>query len=465
MNEHGYSDTVAAVATAAGPAGVAVVRISGPRALAVADRVVRCTGTPPSQRPAGTFFHAQFADPRSGDVVDDGLVLVFRAPRSYTGEDAVELQGHGGGIAPRQVLQAAFHAGAAPAGPGEFTKRAFLSGRIDLTQAEAVLDLIQAQTERAAHAAREQAAGGLGRRTEALYGRLTAICADIEAMLDFEEGELPERFLEERRSALTAVAADMEALMATWNEGRLLRGGLLTVIAGRVNAGKSSLLNALLGCQRAIVSAVPGTTRDTIEEGYSLDGIPLRLTDTAGMRETPGEVEQEGIARARKALEAADVVLYVIDGSVPPEAVDRGTLTTLPAQRTILVVNKSDRPGYLGVARMAEALQAPAALVAVSCCARDEGGVDGVVRALAAKIAAAAGPQHDGVAVGQRHLAELRHAQASLRDGAALLRDSESLVLAAAPLRLAAEALGRITGRVYSFDLLDTVFSRFCVGK
>lgn len=284
-------------------------------------------------------------------------------------------------------------------------------------------------------------------------------------MLDFEEGELPERFLEEHRRALAAIAADMEALMATWNEGRLLRGGLLTVIAGRVNAGKSSLLNALLGCQRAIVSAVPGTTRDTIEEGYSLDGIPLRLVDTAGIREPPGKVEREGIARARKALEAADVILYVVDGSVSPKAADRETLATLPARRTILVVNKSDRPGYPGVAGVAEALQAPAALDAVACCTRDEGGVAGVVRALAAKIAAAAGPRHDGVAVGQRHLAELRHARAALTDGAALLRNSESLVLAAAPLRLAAEALGRITGRVYSDNLLDTVFSRFCVGK
>lgn len=457
--------TVAAVATAPGPAGVAIVRISGPESLAVADRVVRCAGTPPSCRPSGTFYHACFVDPCSGETVDDGLVLVFRAPRSYTGEDTVELQGHGGGIAAQRVLQAVFHAGAEAAGPGEFTKLAFLNGRIDLTQAEAVLDLIQAQTERAARAAREQAAGVLRRRAEALYERLTAICADIEAMLDFEEGELPERFLEERRGALDVVGEDVQVLMATWNEGRLLRDGLATVIAGRVNAGKSSLLNALLGSPRAIVSDAAGTTRDTIEEGYSLNGIPLRLIDTAGLRDTLEQVEREGIARARRALQDADVILYVVDGSEEADAYDRATLAALPAVRTILVVNKSDHAKYCSAAAVATALQMPPEMVAVACSAHEAGGVELVVHALSEKIVSAAGPQHEGVTVNQRHLVELKRAYAALLEGAALLHDSEALVLAAAPLRRAAEAMGRMTGRVYSEDLLETIFSRFCVGK
>ncbi len=456
--------TVAAVATALGPAGVAVVRISGPEALAVADRVVRCKGVPPSARPAGAFFHADFTDGASAVVIDDGVVLVFHAPRSFTGEDTVELQGHGGAICARQLLQAVFRAGADPAGPGEFTRRAFLNGRLDLTQAEAVLDLIQAQTERAARAAREQASGALRRRVEALYDRLTAVCADVEAMLDFEEGELPPRFLAESRAEVGAIAAEVQALLATWGEGHLLRDGVLTVIAGAVNAGKSSLMNALLGRQRAIVSENPGTTRDTIEEGYNLNGIPLRLADTAGIREAACDVEREGISRARHLMEEADLVLYVVDGTLPVTESDRETVAGLPAERTVVVVNKSDLAGCADVQAVLDAFGMPSPVAVVLCSARAPGGIRELVREIEGKLAAAAGA-HDGVAVGQRHAVELTAAHAALRGTAALLKSAEALVLAAVPLREAAEALGRITGRVYADDLLDAVFSRFCVGK
>jgi tRNA modification GTPase len=456
--------TIAALATAAGPAGVAVVRISGPDAFAVADRVARCAGRPPSQRPAGTFFHATFADGAAGEALDDGIVLIFRAPRSYTGEDTVELQGHGGAVVARQVLQAVFHAGAQPAGPGEFTRRAFLNGRLDLTQAEAVLDVIQAQTGRAARAAREQAAGGLRRRVEALYGRLTAVCADIETLLDFEEGEISRPFMETARTELGAVVTEVQALLATWGEGHVLRDGALTVIAGRVNAGKSSLLNALLGRPRAIVSESPGTTRDTIEEGYTLNGIPLRLADTAGIRDATCAVEREGIVRARQLTEAADWVIYVVDGTTPPNETDREAIAALPVERMIVAVNKADRPDCAGNAALAAALNLPAAVAMPRCSAITPDGARSVVEVLQAKLEASAGT-HEAVAISQRHAVELTTANAAIRLATSLLKHPDELVLAAIPLREAAEALGRITGKIFSDDLLDTVFARFCVGK
>jgi tRNA modification GTPase len=458
------TQTIAALATATGPAGVAVVRISGPEAFAVADRVARCAGRPPSQRPAGTFFHATFADGAAGEALDDGIVLIFRAPRSYTGEDTVELQGHGGALVARQVLQAVFHAGAQPAGPGEFTRRAFLNGRLDLTQAEAVLDVIQAQTARAARAAREQAAGGLRRRVEALYGRLTAVCADLETLLDFEEGEISPPFLDAARLELGAIITEGQTLLATWGEGHVLRDGALTVITGRVNAGKSSLLNALLGRPRAIVSESPGTTRDTIEEGYALNGIPLRLADTAGIRDAACAVEREGIARARELTEAADWVIYVVDGTAPPGAADREAIAALPVERMIVAVNKADRPDCAGNAALAAALNLPAAVAMPRCSALTPDGVRPVVEALQAKLEASAG-SHEAVAISQRHAVELSTANAAIRRATGLLKHPDELVLAAIPLREAAEALGRITGKMFSDDLLDTVFSRFCVGK
>ncbi|MBM4163398.1 MAG: tRNA uridine-5-carboxymethylaminomethyl(34) synthesis GTPase MnmE [Lentisphaerae bacterium] len=458
------AQTIAALATAAGPAGVAVIRISGPEAFTVADRVARCAGHPPSQRPAGTFFHATFATGAAGEALDDGLVLIFRAPRSYTGEDTVELQGHGGPVVARQVLQAVFHAGAHPAGPGEFTRRAFLNGRLDLTQAEAVLDVIQAQTGRAARAAREQAAGGLRRRVEALYARLTAVCADIETLLDFEEGAMPPRFLDAARTELGAVVTEAQGLLATWGEGHVLRDGALTVIAGRVNAGKSSLLNALLGRARAIVSESPGTTRDTIEEGYNLKGIPLRLADTAGIRDAACAVEREGIARARQLTEAADWVIYVVDGTTPPNETDREAIAALPVERMIVAVNKADRPDCADNAALAAALNLPAAVAMPRCSALTPDGARSVVEVLQAKLEASAGT-HEAVAISQRHAVELTTANAAIRRAISLLNHPEGLVLAATPLREAAEALGRITGRIFSDDLLDTVFARFCVGK
>jgi tRNA modification GTPase len=452
-------ETVAAVATAPGPAGIAIVRLSGPDAWAIAARVAQ----PPQPLPdwaaaVGRALHVRFAHPHSGETLDDGLLLVFRAPRSYTGEDVVELQGHGGSVASRRLLEAVLAAGARPAPPGEFTRRAFLNGRLDLTQAEAVLDLIQARTDRAAQAARAQLDGRLGAEIRAHYATLAAIAADIEALLDFSEEEVPDGFLQEADARLARLLEPLQALIGSWHAGHLLREGALVVISGRPNVGKSSLLNALLGRDRAIVSEQPGTTRDSIEESLVLNGFLVRLVDTAGLRETACAIEAEGVARAGALVEQADLNLHLLDGSRALDAEDGRQLARLSPTRTLLAVNKSDLPPRLD----REALDG---WQAVSISARAGHGLAALREALAGRLGLP-GAVATGAEVAARHREELERAAEAISEARRLLGGAaDGLVLAAQRLRTAALALARITGSVWSKDLLDAVFSRFCVGK
>ena len=452
-------ETVAAVATAPGPAGIAIVRLSGPDAWAIAARVAQ----PPQPLPdwaaaVGRALHVRFAHPHSGETLDDGLLLVFRAPRSYTGEDVVELQGHGGSVAARRLLEAVLAAGARPAPPGEFTRRAFLNGRLDLTQAEAVLDLIQARTDRAAQAARAQLDGRLGAEIRTHYAALVAIVADIEALLDFSEEEVPDGFLREADVRLARLLEPLQALIGSWHAGHLLREGALVVISGRPNVGKSSLLNALLGRDRAIVSEQPGTTRDSIEESLVLNGFLVRLVDTAGLRETACAIEAEGVARAGALVAQADLNLHLLDGSRALDAEDGRQLARLSPTRTLLAVNKSDLPPRLD----REALDG---WQAVSISARAGHGLAALREALAGRLGLP-GAVATGAEVAARHREELERAAEAISEARRLLGGAaDGLVLAAQRLRTAALALARITGSVWSKDLLDAVFSRFCVGK
>ena len=451
--------TVAAVATAPGPAGIAIVRLSGPDAWIIAARVAR----PPEPLPdwaaaAGRALHVRFAHPHSGETLDDGLLLVFRAPRSYTGEDVVELQGHGGSVAARRLLEAVLAAGARPAPPGEFTRRAFLNGRLDLTQAEAVLDLIQARTDRAAQAARAQLDGRLGTEIRAHYATLAVIAADIEALLDFSEEEVPDGFLQEADARLARLLEPLRELIRSWHAGHLLRDGALVVISGRPNVGKSSLLNALLGRNRAIVSEQPGTTRDSIEENLVLEGFLVRLVDTAGLRETACAIEAEGVARAGALVEQADLNLHLLDGSRALDAEDGRQLARLSPARTLLAVNKSDLSPRLDT-------EALAGWQAVSISARAGHGLAALREALAGRLGLQ-GAAAMGAEVAARHREELERAAEAIGEARLLLGGAaDGLVLAAQRLRGAALALARITGGVWSEDLLDAVFSRFCVGK
>ena len=455
-------DTIVAVATAPGRGGVAVVRVSGPEAFRVASEL---TGRPVDVAMAGRFFHATFSDPRTRAVLDDGLVLVFAAPRSYTGEDVVELQGHGGSVAPRRVLEACFAAGARLARRGEFTERAFLNGRLDLGAAEAVIDLVDARTERAADDAVARLGGAASRSLEALYASAIDLSSQIEHALDFSEEELPADFGERLRSSISDLRATIDRKISTAREGRILREGALVVLAGAPNAGKSSLLNALLGERRAIVSDEAGTTRDSIEEWLEIGGWPVRLVDTAGLRTAAGAIEAEGVARAETLIAQADLVLRLVpttedrrcgDGMSHAEAQRRGD--------EILVFSKCDliQPSTFNLQLSTFNVQPSTVLVS----SKTGEGLDELKKMLAERLAqlAAKDAEETGADVTTRQ----KECLLAARD--ALARADEALemadwVVAANEMRDAAESLGRVLGKVYSEDLLTALFSRFCVGK
>ena len=469
------NDTIVALATAPGRAGVAIVRVSGPGAWAIGAKIA---GLPAASRSlAGTFRHVRFRA-RGGEVADDGVILFFAAPRSYTGEDVVELQCHGGGIPSRLLLEAAVAAGARPAEPGEFTKRAFLNGKIDLAQAEAVMDLVAARTDRAAAAARAQMDGRLSNDVNAAFDALLDVHASIEHLLDFDEDEIPATFCADAAESLRALEERLRRLVSNWHAGHLLREGALAVISGLPNAGKSSLLNALLGRDRAIVSAIPGTTRDSIEESFDVDGIPVRLVDTAGLRaEASDAIEAEGVARSEALIRDADLHLRVVDASVPLPADEARAIAALPPDRTILVLNKCDLVetgnGEQGTGNRewrTENLLSPISYPLSPICACRVSARTGanlgeltrrMAELLASDEAAASAPE-----ISERHRREIERAREAV--GAArewLAQCGEGLVLAAQRLAEGAEALGRVTGRVWSEELLDTVFGKFCVGK
>jgi len=451
------NDTIAAIATAPGAAGIAIIRISGPEAFAIADTVFHCAAPPPSQRPSMQILYGHVHS--ENKIIDEAILLPFRAPASYTREDVVELQIHGGALSARSVLQLLLQKGARLAGPGEFTRRAFLSGRIDLLQAEAVMDLIAARSQRAATAAMEQLEGRLSRTFDTLYDQLIAVAADLEAQLDFDEDELPARTSTELLARLDQAHCEFERLLATWEEGHRLREGTRVVLAGRPNAGKSTLLNRLLGKDRAIVTAIPGTTRDSLEEEVILQGYPLRIIDTAGLREADCEIEREGIRRSRDLMQQAEIVILVIDASRPLDKEDHALLTDAPATKTLLLLNKTDlgqivQPGDLTRFRC------------VSCSLLHNKGLHECIEALTAMLHLS--PQTDShAAISERHRNMAQSTLTAIDQARTLLHQApESCeMLAALALREGIETLGHITGRTYHDELLASIFERFCVGK
>ncbi|MCX6878305.1 MAG: tRNA uridine-5-carboxymethylaminomethyl(34) synthesis GTPase MnmE [Verrucomicrobia bacterium] len=442
--------TIAAVATPPGVGAVSLVRVSGPAALTIADLA---TGRRMSLMTPRTACRCRILD-AAGKVLDDGLMTVFRTPNSFTGEDCVEFSGHGGMLVTREVLARLLACGAVPAGPGEFTQRAFLNGKLDLTQAEGVMDLIAAQTRLALRAARSQLDGTLGRRTTAARDQVLETLAHLEAWIDFPDEDIHPQTGEALRSNVRQILATLEALLATAAQGRVLRDGARTVIYGTPNVGKSSLLNRLLGFERAIVSEHPGTTRDTLEEIVNLHGIPLRLVDTAGVRQAGDSIEAAGIQRTVRQLEAADLLLEVADASQPrPPAI---ALPATLAQR-LLILNKTDlgeHPSW----HDAEAIRLS--------CASGAGFAD-LAMAIRDSLHFSDAEWGDhAIAINTRHQASLESARRALLAALALLADpARNAELAAIDLREALDALGEIPGRVDTEDLLGVIFSRFCIGK
>ena len=438
-------DTIAAIATAAGAAGVGIVRLSGPGCRAIAAMLL---GRPPQPRHAS---YLRFRD-GDGDVIDDGLMLYFPAPQSYTGEDVLELQGHGSPLLLARLLRRCLDLGARHARPGEFTERAFLEGRLDLAQAEAVADLISAGSEAALRAARRSLDGEFSRRVDAVVEGLVALRVWIEAALDFPEEEVDFLAAPELQQRLRGVAGDLERLRADAGRGKRLLDGLHVVIVGAPNAGKSSLLNALAGEERAIVTDIAGTTRDLLRERIMVDGIELTLVDTAGLRDAPDSIEREGIRRARAELERADLVLAVLDDQVAPPPL------ALPAGVPVLWLhNKADLSG----APVHAETRPDGEHLWLS--ARTGEGLAPLRSRL--REAAGLGEGSEGAfSARARHLEAMDRAAGLLAQAARQLQGGAG-ELAAEELRGAQAALGEITGQVDADALLGRIFSSFCIGK
>lgn len=446
------TDTIAAVATAPGRGGIGIVRVSGPNVTAIA---VAMLGAVPAPRHA-VFRHFRDA---AGAPLDDGLALFFPAPASFTGEDVLELHGHGGPVVLDMVLARTFELGARAARPGEFSERAFLNGKLDLAQAEAIADLIDAGSESAARSALRSLEGEFSRRVHALTEALVQLRMYVEAAIDFPEEEID--FLADDRvgAATRAIAADLDALLASARQGVLLHDGFTVVIAGPPNAGKSSLLNALAQADTAIVSPIPGTTRDVLKERIHIDGMPLHVVDTAGLRDTADEIETEGIRRAREQMARADRVLLVIDAAASADTDHAATLALLPAAlpRT-LVRNKIDLAGA------APALMETARGTEIALSAKTGAGLDLLRNHL--KACAGLQPAGEGTFMARRrHLDALQRARRYVEQGAAQLREHRAGELLAEELRQAQNALGEITGEFTPEDLLGRIFSTFCIGK
>lgn len=445
-----HTETIAAVSTAVGEAAVSVVRVSGEEALAV---VTKLTGPAlarlePRRAKVFTLRDAE------GAVLDHALVLRFQAPASYTGEDAIELHCHGGVLVTKRVLEAVLAAGARPAEPGEFTQRAFLNGKMDLTQAEAVMDLIQAQSTLALRAANEQLEGVIGREASAMREELIEVLAHVEAYIDFPDEDISPDVGEALRKRIHGVQNRCAKLLSTSEHGRILRQGARTVICGEPNVGKSSLLNLLLGFERAIVSPTAGTTRDTIEEVIQVHGIPLRLVDTAGLRHSGDEVEQHGIRRSQREIERADLILEVVDGSEEAAKAVRVTLPPELEARRIVILNKADLGTH------------PSWTAGVPLSCTREQGIETLRRAIADVVmrGGTLSAEHP-VAINARHKACFERVQAGLLAALGCLDREEAPEFTAFELREALQALGEVSGRVDIEELLDVVFSSFCIGK
>ncbi len=444
-------ETIAAVSTPFGQGALAVIRLSGAEALPVAGQAL-------GRAPEGLEErHAHRAKVRAGDgvVLDDVVVTVFRGPRSYTGEDVVEISCHGGVLVVQRLLERLLECGARSAEAGEFTQRAFLNGKLDLTQAEAVMDVISAQTDLALRAAQHQLGGRIGVETEILRGEILEILAHVEAYIDFPEEDIDPDTGAGLIGRLEGVKTRIDELLATAGQGRILREGARTVICGKPNVGKSSLLNVLLGYERAIVSERAGTTRDTVEEVVNVGGIPVRLIDTAGIRESVDEIERQGVERTKQHLAEADLVLEVVDASR-----EKGAL--LPSDNRenrhhLLVLNKADLGAHPDWDQEGKG-------VAISC--KEGTGMDALGEAIGEQLSlGAASWGQEAVAVNARHQDCLRRAEKALSAAREQLSAGESPEFAAVDLRIALDAIGEVAGKVETEELLGEIFGRFCIGK
>ncbi len=460
-------DTIAAIATAPGAAAIGVLRVSGDDAFAVLDRVFFPAGRPMAAQGDRRMVYGELRS-SGGEVLDRCLAVRFAGPASYTGEDSAELYCHGGTLVLRLALEALFAAGARQAEAGEFTRRAFLHGRMDLTEAEAAADLLSAETAAAAKNAAAQLGGALRRRVERVYERLMDVAARFYAVVDYPDEDIADLSGDELRAALCFAEAELTELLGSYARGRVLKRGVPTAILGAPNAGKSSLLNALVGYDRAIVTDIPGTTRDTLEETVELGGVPLRLIDTAGIRETADQVERLGVERSRRAAAEAELLLVLLDGTVSPAPENMEAffaplkLAATSGKPWILVQTKSDLGGSFGVLIDDEGWAQPEAAISLSSVTHE--GFDALADAVRALYPL------DGTERGTL-LTNPRQADAVTRALHAVRRAADAYCAGLTPDAIltdtedAISALGELTGKSLREDLVHAIFSRFCVGK
>lgn len=450
--------TIVGVATSASLSSISVIRLSGEAALPVASRIFR--GIRGRQLTDIRPFSIRYGHilQQDGSVIDEVLVSYFKGPRSYTGEDVIEISCHGGPLPVRRILERILEQGVRLAQPGEFTKRAFLNGRIDLSQAEAVMDIIQSRTDAALRSANDQSRGKLSRRILELRDELMNVMAKIEVTLDFPDDDLDRSSDLKLAQELEAIRTEIEQLLATAEKGKLLREGIKVVIAGKPNVGKSSLLNALLEEQRAIVTEIPGTTRDVIEEYINLEGIPIRLTDTAGIRETKDLVESIGVERSRRSLEDADLIILVLDLSRHLSEEDHELLEQTAGRKRILLLNKEDLPK---VAEIPEDILQDATVIS----ALNNFGLDRLRERIHAMSLEDASGFDETLVTSARHKEALMQAQQALMDAVAAIELAVPMDLVTIDVHAAWSSLGEITGDTLQEDLVDKIFSGFCIGK
>ncbi len=458
-----FEDTIAAIATPPGEGGIGIVRISGSKALDIAKEVF-VFGSKKNQTFKDRYLHYGKVVDEEGNIIDEVLLAYMKGPRSYTAEDVVEIHCHGGIIPITSILKEVIKKGARLAEPGEFTKRAFLNGRIDLVQAEAVMDLICAKTEKLAKASINQMEGGLSGHIKRMRERLIDIMAHIEVTIDYPEEDIDEVTSQSIRNDITHIVNDIENLLSTAEHGRLIRQGIKAVIIGKTNVGKSSLLNALVKEERAIVTDIPGTTRDVIEEFINIKGVAVRIIDTAGIRETLDQVEQIGIQRSKQNIERADLIITVLDASSPLEDQDREILEYLKDRKALVILNKIDKPVKLDRKQIEELIGSEIPIVETSLTLGK--GIDKVEDIIYKMFFRGELEISDDLMITNiRHQEALNKARRYLLDALEGIDNELPMDIVSIDLRSAVDSLGAITGETVTEDLIDKIFSEFCLGK
>lgn len=458
-------DTIAAISTPPGEGGIAVLRISGPESLSILKKIFKPGGDKDkSHFETHKMFYGSIIDPETDNRIDNVMSVYFQSPKSYTGEDTVEIYSHGGNIVPNSILKLLIKAGARPADPGEFTKRAFLNGKIDLTQAEAVANIIHAQTDTGLRYAEKQLEGKVSEKINILKEQILDILADIEAHVDFPEEGIEESVKDNILHSCKNILTELDTLIKTYERGKIFKDGVNTAILGKPNVGKSSLLNQLLNMERAIVSPVAGTTRDFIEEVIDLNGIPLKVIDTAGIRATTDEIEKLGVDLSDKKAQEAEFIIIVIDGSSTPDNDDLEVLNRRDNKKCVIVLNKSD----LGINLSEEFLkQIPGELPVAEISALNGEGIEELRTLIYNTIIESENntESSETVLTDLRHKHSLQSCKKHITSFIKLLKREESPEFLALDLRVTLDSLGEITGEVTTEELLGKIFSKFCIGK